>query len=316
MTSTPGTNPTSDPTSVPATTAAHELGLGTVGIWSGALRITDGTGRDGAITDAVEEIEALGYGAIWVGGSASVADARAVLAATHHLRVATGILSIWDHPADRVAEEASDADRAHDDRFVLGVGASHQQLAPKEYAKPYTAMREYLTALDEAPHPVPARRRVLAALGPKMLQLSKDRAAGAHPYLVTEDQVAEAREALGTGPLLAPELKVVLDDDLARARETARAYLRFYLELPNYTNNLRRAGFGPADFEDGGSDALLDAVVAHGDAERVRSRVTGFHKAGADHVALQVVTSDPVRDLPIPAWRTLAAALDLPGATA
>ncbi|MFB8414116.1 LLM class F420-dependent oxidoreductase [Streptomyces albidoflavus] len=311
MTSNPGT----DPSFGPATTAAHELGIGTVGIWSGALRVSDGTGRDGAITDAAEEIEALGYGAIWVGGSASVADAEAVLAATHHLRVATGILSIWDHPAELVAEQASDANRAHDDRFILGIGASHQQLAPKEYAKPYTAMQEYLTVLDEAPNPVPAERRVLAALGPKMLQLSKDRAAGAHPYLVTEDYVAEAREALGTGPLLAPELKVVLDDNLPRARETARAYLRFYLELPNYTNNLRRAGFGPADFENGGSDALLDAVVAYGDADRIRTRVTAFHKAGADHVALQVVTPNPAQDLPIAAWRTLAAALDLPGAT-
>ncbi|MFD4988891.1 TIGR03620 family F420-dependent LLM class oxidoreductase [Streptomyces sp. NPDC058372] len=300
-------------TSPANTTAAHELGLGTVGIWSGALRISDGTGRDGAITDAVEEIEALGYGTIWVGGSASVADAEAVLAATHHLRVATGILSIWDHPADRVAEEACDANRANEDRFVLGIGASHQVLAPDQYAKPYTAMKEYLTALDEAPNPVPARQRVLAALGPKMLQLSKERAAGAHPYLVTEDYVAEAREALGVGPLLAPELKVVLDDNLDRARETARAYLRFYLELPNYTDNLRRAGFGEADFEDGGSDALLDAVVAYGGAERVRARVAAFQKAGADHVALQVVTPDPMRDLPIAEWRALAAALELPG---
>jgi probable F420-dependent oxidoreductase len=183
----------------------------------------------------------------------------------------------------------------------------------ERYERPYSAMREYLSALDSASDPVPAGARVLAALGPKMLELSRERAAGAHPYLVTVEHTAKAREILGGNALLAPELKVVLDPDLDSARATARNYLRFYLPMPNYTNNLVRLGFGEDDFRDGGSDRLLDAVLALGDADTIAARAADFLAAGADHLAIQVVTGDPQHDLPLEAWRRLAWALPLAG---
>ncbi|MGW8378473.1 LLM class F420-dependent oxidoreductase [Streptomyces sp. ODS28] len=289
--------------------------LGPVGIWSAALRTGGRGGTESGpsateIAEAAAELDELGYGTLWLGGNPSVGQARDLLRATRRSTVATGILSIWDHTAQEVAARTAELEPAHRDRFLLGIGVSHGPLAP-QYAKPYSAMREYLTALDSAPVPVPAGNRVLAALGPKMLELSRDRAAGAHPYLVTEEHVGSARELLGEGPVLAPELKVVLDTDLPRARETARAYLARYLALPNYTNNLLRLGFQEEEFAGGGSDRLLDAVFALGDAERVRARVDAFHAAGADHVALQSVTCEPWTDLPLQEWRDLAEALPL-----
>jgi probable F420-dependent oxidoreductase len=284
--------------------------LGRIGIWTVALRGTDpATHRD--VAEAAAELDRLGYGTLWLGGSPSVADAEALLAATSRITVATGILSIWEHPAADVAAAYAAAAAAHRDRLVLGLGVSHRALAGDRYQRPYSAMRRYLTELDEASTPVPADRRVLAALGPRMLELARDRAGGAHPYLVTAEHTALARESLGADAALAPELKVVLDDDPARARATARGYLHGYLQLPNYTNNLRRLGFTDDDFPGGGSDRLLDAVFALGDAEAVRRRVADFVDAGADHVALQVVTDDPRHDLPLPAWRTLAETLPL-----
>jgi probable F420-dependent oxidoreductase len=173
-------------------------------------------------------------------------------------------------------------------------------------------MVSYLDELDElaaAELPVPRERRVLAALGPKMLKLAAERAAGAHPYLVTADHVAQARAELGPDALLAPELGVVLDPDLERGRQTARAALSIYLSLPNYTGNWLRRGFTEADIADGGSDRLVDALFAVGDAEAIRARVDAFHAAGADHVPLQVLTTDG--GLPRAQWRELAAALPL-----
>ncbi|MEU9794885.1 LLM class F420-dependent oxidoreductase [Streptomyces sparsogenes] len=295
----------------PGTTSGRALArtLGRTGIWTGALRATD-PARHGAIRDAAAELEELGFPALWLGGSPSPDQAALLLEATSRITVATGILSIWDHTAAQVAERRAALDPAHGGRFLLGLGVSHSRLA-KEYSRPYTAMREYLDALDAAPTPVPASRRVLAALGPKMLKLSRDRAAGAHPYLVTAEFTAEAREILGPGPLLAPELKVVLEPDLDRARTVARDYLAFYLSLPNYTNNLLRLGFSEDDFRDGGSDRLVSSVFALGDAETVRRRVDEFLAAGADHLAVQVVTANPMSDIPLAEWRTLAEALPL-----
>ncbi|GAA2361513.1 LLM class F420-dependent oxidoreductase [Streptomyces cuspidosporus] len=295
----------------PGTTSGRALAttLGRTGIWTGALRATD-PARHGAIRDAAAELEELGFPALWLGGSPSLDQAALLLEATSRITVATGILSIWDHTAAEVAEHHAALDPAHGDRFLLGLGVSHSRLA-KDYSRPYTAMREYLDALDAAPTPVPASRRVLAALGPKMLKLSRDRAAGAHPYLVTAEFTAKAREILGPDPLLAPELKVVLEPDLDRARTVARGYLAFYLSLPNYTNNLLRLGFGEDDFRDGGSDRLVSSVFALGDAEAIRRRVDEFLAAGADHLAVQVVTDNPMSDIPLAEWRTLAEALPL-----
>ncbi|WP_049580193.1 TIGR03620 family F420-dependent LLM class oxidoreductase [Streptomyces sp. SBT349] len=291
------------------TTLANDLGR--VGIWTNALR--PGSPSGGAeIADAARELDELGYGAIWLGGSPAVEDTFPLLKATSRLLVATGILSVWQHEPDEVAARFAEANAAHDGRFVLGLGVSHAPLT-EGYRRPYTKMAAYLDALDAAETPVPAGRRVLAALGPRMLRLAAEHAGGAHPYLVTVDHTAAARETLGEGAALAPELKVVLDPDLTRARATARAYLSGYLELENYLNSLRRLGFTDDDFRGGGSDRLVHAVFALGDAEAVVPRVNAYLEAGADHVALQVVTENTGRDIPLPAYRTLATALGLSG---
>ncbi|MFB4426797.1 LLM class F420-dependent oxidoreductase [Streptomyces sp. QL37] len=281
--------------------------FGRVGIWSGALHAsrTDDAGRD-AIAEAVAELEELKYGTLWIGGSPSVDDAAAVVSATRTVTVATGILSIWDHPAEEVAARVAAIDASADGRFVLGLGVSHGPMVP-QYTKPYSEMVAYLDSLDAANPPVGPGRRVLAALGPKMLKLATDRALGAHPYLVTAEHTAEARTALGPDALLAPELSVVLDTDTDRARTTARSMLAMYLQLPNYTDNLLRLGFAESDFDGGGSVRLLDALFALGDAERVKARTQEYLDAGADHVALQILTADEGGGgLPRAEWRELA----------
>lgn len=284
--------------------------IGRVGTWSSAWSNLqrDGADRAGELADAAAELEGLGYGAVWIGGSPAVRYAAPVLQATSHTVVATGILSIWQHEAVDVASQRAELERRYPGRFLLGLGVSHGHLAA-HYAHPLSAMQTYLSTLDRAAEPVPAGARVLAALGPKMLTLSRDRAAGAHPYLVTVNHTAQARQILGPDALLAPELKVVLDADLTSARETARGYLRDYLAMPNYTNNLLRSGFGEDDLRDGGSDRLLDAVFALGDADAIAARVGSFLAAGADHVAIQVVTADTRARLPREQWRQLAQTL-------
>jgi probable F420-dependent oxidoreductase len=193
----------------------------------------------------------------------------------------------------------------------MGIGVSHAPLIdskePGRYRKPLAATRAYLDALDATPQPVPVANRVLAALGPKMLELAATRSRGAHPYLVTPDHTRYAREQLGEGPLLLPEQTVVLTDDAAEARALGTNWLRAYLAMPNYTNNLLRSGFTPEDL-DAVSDRLIDAVIAWGDEDTVLRRVNEHHAAGADHVCVQVLTADP-NELPREQWRRLAAAL-------
>ncbi|WP_430477371.1 LLM class F420-dependent oxidoreductase [Streptomyces sp. P11-1] len=288
--------------------AAHGA-FGRIGIWSSALHgsRTDDAGRK-AIAEAVAELEELGYGTLWIGGSPSPEDTTAVVTATRTVTVATGILNIWSHTVEEVAARLASLDEAARGRFVLGLGVSHGPLVP-QYAKPYSAMLAYLDALDAATPSVEPGERILAALGPKMLRLAADRALGAHPYLVTTEHTAEARETLGPDALLAPELTVVLDTDLDRARTTAREMLAMYLRLPNYTANLLRLGFAESDFEDGGSVRLLDALFALGSAEQVKARTGEYLDAGADHVALQVLTADEGgAGLPRAQWRELAEA--------
>ncbi|MET9495681.1 TIGR03620 family F420-dependent LLM class oxidoreductase [Streptomyces sp. NPDC006552] len=289
------------------TSTAHET-FGRIGIWSSALSTERASGpaqRD-AVAAALADLDELGFGTVWLGGNPSPADAAAALAATRRITVATGILSIWDHPARAVAEQIGAWEEDERRRFVLGLGVSHGPMVPG-YAKPYSAMVEYLDVLDAAVPPVSGGRRILAALGPKMLDLAAHRALGAHPYLVTAEHTAQARAALGSGAVLAPEVSVVLDTDAERARTTARAMLALYLQLPNYTDNLLRLGFSESDFEGGGSVRLLGALFALGDAEQVRGRVQEYVDAGADHVALQVVTpADQGAELPREQWRVLA----------
>lgn len=290
-------------------TSETHSAFGRIGIWSSALHGSrvDEAGRK-EIAEAVAELEELGYGTLWIGGSPSPDDAAAVVAATRTVTVATGILSIWDHSAKDVAARIAAVEASARGRFVLGLGVSHGPMVP-QYTKPYSSMVAYLDALDTANPPVGSGRRVLAALGPKMLRLSADRALGAHPYLVTAEHTAEAREALGPDALLAPELTAVLDTDLARARTTARKMLAMYLQLPNYTDNLLRLGFEESDFDGDGSDRLLDALFALGDTERVKARTQEYLDAGADHVALQVLTAEGGgAALPRAEWRRLAEA--------
>ncbi|MEW2618760.1 LLM class F420-dependent oxidoreductase [Streptomyces sp. NPDC048106] len=284
------------------TTGSLKQRLGRYGVWDVALRDED-PARRGEQEDAAAELEELDYGAIWLGGSSTTANAVPLIEATHHITVGTSIQSVWQRDAAATADDFARLESSHPDRFILGLGVSHGPLV-KGYQRPYSAMVDYLDELDKAG--VPAGRRVLAALGPKMLTLSAERAAGAIPYLVTPEHTAQAREILGQAPLLAPEFKVVLERDPERAREIARGYLGRYLRLPNYTNNFLRLGFTESDVADGGSDRLIDAVFAWGDDDRIRSRVRAFHEAGADHVVLQVVAEDSGHALPREQWRRLA----------
>ncbi|MDF3290828.1 LLM class F420-dependent oxidoreductase [Streptomyces silvisoli] len=287
------------------------MALGRYGIWSIELRAQPNA-DNGEVIEAVQELEELGYGALWIGGNSDISHAAPLVEATSSIVLATGILSIWEHDPADVAARHTALTAAHPGRFLLGLGASHAKLAAA-YERPYSKMVSYLDALDEAEPPVPVNERVLAALGPKMLKLAADRAVGAHPYLVTAEHTAEARSTLGESALLAPELKVVLEPDPERARAIARDYLAHYLALPNYTNNFLRLGFTEDDFANGGSDRLVDAVVAWGDAERVRARTDEFLAAGADHLALQLVEPSDAKGLPREGYRRLAEVLRLKG---
>lgn len=234
------------------------------------------------------EIERLGYGAIWVGGSppADLAFVEPLLAATTTLQVASGIVNVWSAPAPQVAESFHRIEAAYPGRFLLGIGVGHRE-ATEEYRSPFQALVDYLDVLDEAG--VPTSRRVLAALGPKVLKLAAERSAGAHPYLTTPQHTATARELIGPSVFLAPEHKVVISTDAAAAREAGRESVGFYLKLSNYVNNWRRLGFTERDVRAPGSDRLIDAVVAHGTAAEVAARLGEHLAAGADQVAIQVL---------------------------
>jgi probable F420-dependent oxidoreductase len=220
--------------------------------------------------------------------------------------VASGIVSIWAGEAADVAAGVADLERCFPGRFLLGVGASHSLVVPG-YTRPYTRMVAYLDALDAADIPVPPERRVLGALGPRMLDLSAQRAAGAHPYFVPAAHTERARARLGPGPLLAPEVAVVLGTDRAETGALAREYANIYLGLENYTNNLRTLGYEDADFADGGSERLIHALIPRGDALAVAAGVQEHLAAGADHVCVQVVAD--MHAFPLDEYRELAPAL-------
>jgi probable F420-dependent oxidoreductase len=234
------------------------------------------------------EIEALGFGALWLGGSPSLLEARAYLEATITLTVATGILNVWRHEPADVAAGHAELRRDFGERFLLGIGIGHPE-ATSEYRKPLTKMRDFLDGLDRADRPVPRDERVVAALGPKMLDLAAQRSLGAHPYFTTVEHTRFARERIGPDALLAPELAVVVDADPESGREHARAFAASYLRMTNYTGNLLRLGFTERDVADGGSDRLIDAVIAHGPADAIAETVHAHLEAGADHVCLQPV---------------------------
>lgn len=257
--------------------------------------------------DQLREIEALGYGALWAGGSppAELDWVDPILGETDKLALATGIVNIWTAAAGPVAESFHRIDAAYPNRFLLGIGVGHPE-AHAEYKKPYDALTEYLDELDG--YGVPKDRRVVAALGPQVLKLSARRSAGAHPYLTTPEHTRQARELVGPDALIAPEHKVVLTTDAEQARAVGRKALEIYLNLANYTNNWKRLGFTDADVAKPGSDALVDAVVAHGTVDVVAARLNEHLSAGADHVPVQVLTGT---DKLVPALAELAGPLGL-----
>jgi probable F420-dependent oxidoreductase len=281
------------------------MDLGKLGIWwSGSWRW-----EDDASVDVAAQVEDLGYTALWSSaGFAPGLPARfgRLLASTTRVAVASGIASIWATPAEDLSRDVADLDALYPGRFLLGLGASHGPVVDN-YNRPYAHMVSYLHALD-ATGVVTKDRRMLAALGPRMLAVAAARSAGAHPYFVPVEHTARARGILGDGPLLAPEVTVVLERDPARARAVARTFTTGYLTLPNYANNLRSLGFDEDDVSGGGSDRLVDAVVAWGDLDAVTARVGAHYAAGADHVCVQVVVEGGA-SFPLAEYRELAPAL-------
>ena len=250
-------------------------------------------------------MEQLGYGAWWVGGSPHVPDIRPVLEATSTLTAATGILNVWANEPAAMAAQDAELRAEFPGRFMLGIGIGHPE-ATSDYRRPLTAMRAFLDGLDGAPEPPPAEERCLAALRPKMLELARERSAGAHTYFVPVEHTRSARERLGPGALLAPELACVVETDPVRARAVARDYAKLYLGLSNYTNNLLDLGYAEADFADGGSGRLIDAVIPHGGAEEIAEVARAHLDAGADHVCLQPLGEEGI---PRESWTALARAL-------
>jgi probable F420-dependent oxidoreductase len=276
-----------------------------VGVWwSGTWRAADH-----ASVDVAAELEDLGYTALWSSGGFQVGLSphfERLLAATSRLRVVSGIVSIWVNDPDEIALAVADLDLRHPGRFVLGLGASHAPIV-QNYSRPYSYMVEYLDALDAARPSVPRERRILAALGTRMLRLAAERAAGAHPYFVPVEHTTRARDVLGPDALLAPEVTVLLEKNARAAREGAREFTTGYLSLPNYANNLRSLGFGDEDLAGRGSDRLVDAVVAWGDPDRIANHIRQHFDAGANHVCVQVLA--PHDSFPFTAYRELAPAL-------
>jgi probable F420-dependent oxidoreductase len=282
--------------------------LSGTGIWSSNLRYGD-AGQAAAL---VTELEALGYSAFWIPdiGGDLFTPLDNLLGATTTATIATGILNVWMHTPEEAAAGHARLTAAHGPRFLCGLGISHRPLIDSvneagTYRKPIQTMSDYLDGLDAAPTPLAAEDRVIAALGPKMLELARARTAGTHPYLVTPELTQAAREGIGPDGLVASEQGVVLETDPIKAREIARLHLKTYLGLPNYTNNWRRQGFADDDIADGGSDRLVDALVVWGDEATIAARVQQHRDAGADHVCIQVLTEDP-RTFPARQWRALA----------
>jgi probable F420-dependent oxidoreductase len=283
--------------------------LGRIGIWSGGLR---GHDDDGALRAAAAELEELGYSALFVPGRSGGDDLftriEQLLSSTTAVPVVTGILNVWMHEPAEVTEHFDAFERMHPGRFQLGLGISHAPLVdrvePGRYSRPLTTMRRYLDELEGA---VPASRILLAALAPRMLDLARERTAGSHPYFVPVEHTHAARERLGPDATLAVELTVLLERESVAAREQARAFMSTYFGFPNYVRNLLRHGFAEDDLLDGGSDRLVDAIVAWGDEDAIAERIEAHLAAGADHVCIQLIGPN-AQGLPLEQWRRLAPA--------
>lgn len=290
------------------------MNLGTIGIWAFLDMVPAAQSQE-----AAREIEDLGFQTLWIPeavGREVFTSAAILLAGTEKLVIATGIANVWARDAMAMANAQRTLCEAYPDRFLLGMGVSHAPMVDTirglHYDKPLTYMRGYLDAMDKSVFagaaPPSEPKRVLAALHPKMLKLAGERSWGSHPYFVTPGHTKRAREALGEGKLLAPEQAVLLETDPEKARAIARQHMAIYIGLPNYRRNVLSLGFEEEDFEDGGSDRLVDAIVAWGDIDTIRERVQQHRDAGADHVCLQALTAD-MAELPRGQWRALARGL-------
>jgi probable F420-dependent oxidoreductase len=274
--------------------------LGTFGSWTTFRAIGEEHGAE-----AARLIEDLGYGTFWLGGSPRLSSVRPLLEATERIVIATSIVNIWAYEPAQLAAEQAELARDFPERVFVGIGVGHPE-ATSDYTHPLPAMRAFLDGLDAADPPLPRERRCIAALAPQMLALSAERSLGAIPYFVPVSHTSAARALLGAGPLLAPEHAFVLDEDVERARATARTFAASYLQRSNYTRNLLRLGFTDEEIADGGSDRLIDAIIAHGSAEQI-ARVARDHlAAGADHVVLQALGESGI---PRRGWTALAGAL-------
>jgi probable F420-dependent oxidoreductase len=285
------------------------MNLGSIGVWSSVLR----NGPRQEVARAAVELEELGYGTLWFPGGPPEGfreQVEAMLQATRRVVVAPGIVNIWTHPAQQVAELHASLQRAYPGRWLLGLGVSHHHVLERAgltYQRPLQKMQAYLDELDGAPTPVPTQERIIAALGPRMLALAGQRSCGTHPYFTPPEHTRRAREALGPDAIVAPEQMVVLETNADKARAIARTATERYLNAPNYTNNLLRLGYSAEDFQNRGSDRLVDAIVAWGDEHSILERVHEHQAAGADHVCIQVLTTEPAQ-LPMEGWRRLARA--------
>ncbi len=291
------------------------MDLGRVGVWQYQLDQMPSAQSQ----EVAAEIEEMGYGAIWIPemiGRESFVNSTILLSGTERIVVATGIAGIYSRDPLSANSALNTITEAFPERFLMGLGVSHQVMVEgirgHDYTKPYSKMVAYLDGMDAgmftASPPTSPTHRVLAALGPRMLKLAAERTDGAHPYFIPVEHTAFAREQMGPDAKLYPEQAVVLETDPTRAREIARAHMSMYLTLPNYTNNLKRFGITDDDFAGGGTDALVDRIVAWGDEAAIAERIAAHHAAGADHVCIQVLPAEPTT-APLDEWRRLAPAL-------
>lgn len=290
------------------------LQLGRVGLWAADFDLVPMA----AAQEGIAQVEEMGFGTVWVPEAVlreAFASCALLLSATKKMTIATGIASLHARTAQSMQAGWKTLSEAFPNRFLLGIGVSHapmvQGVHKGNYDKPYSTMVEYLEAMDNgvffSPPPSQPPRRVLAALGPKMLKLSAEKADGAHPYFVPVEHTAFAREVLGKDPLLAPEIAVVLNEDADTAKDIANKFMSTYTKLPNYTNNLKRFGFTEDDIANH-SDRLMDAIVARGSIDVIMARIKEHIDAGADHVCVQVLTGKP-GVLPMKQWQELADAV-------
>lgn len=276
--------------------------LGRFGVWTSYRNI----GEENA-GEAAALVADLGFGTFWLGGSPRLPTVRSLLEAAGGLTVATGIINVWAYDPTELAREYAALAPEFGDRLLVGIGIGHPE-ATSDYTRPLASTRAFLDGIDAAETPIPPARRVLAALGPRMLDLCRERAAGSHTYFVPPEHTRAARQRLGADRLIAAELACVVDTDSESARAAARRYAEMYLGLRNYTDNLQRYGFTEDDIAGGGSDRLIDTIVPHGTAEEIVAAAQEHLDAGADHVCLQPVGMSGV---PRAQWTALASAAGL-----